>query len=477
MNLTAKCAMDFLDQILNISAEERHQEMVEGYLNTITILMTSVMNTVTDEDDLIRFGDSVLNVNEKLASTLLRNTETFNLTSIFLQMLEVQVFQVGPAGADPYLSEVLQLQMSTVTMDIDLSEILNENNGSAAVGLISYSNMAEILKSSLFNTIADDENVLVSSVVSAVLPKTSNTQLTRAANFTFKHNTVFSITDPLYCVYWDSSRWVESGCDVTRINTTHTECSCSHLSTFALIVQNRYMPSGIGFLELCTIVGMVCLGLSLLTFTVCRDPKRNKTALINLSLNILIRNLYYEMPYSFFKLIYSDRLLRAVIAGVIDCLNFSFFVWMFLEAVVLYILVRNLSKIGSGQRKVPNWKWLMLIGHGTSLSLTVVSSSCKYVIRCTREVFIFTFIYPICVLNTMSTVLVIVLIIHLINTLIQLKNNSQQMNNTVDKKLMISVGTFIFLVHCVFNQKVREKYKQILGACFHYLTSKITRRV
>ena len=40
----------------------------------------------------------------------------------------------------------------------------------------------------------------------------------------------------LTCVYWRISAWIEDGCHVSETNSTHTVCSCEHLSTFALIM-------------------------------------------------------------------------------------------------------------------------------------------------------------------------------------------------------------------------------------------------
>lgn len=57
-------------------------------------------------------------------------------------------------------------------------------SGPAAVAFMNYAGMAEILKPS--NT----EKIMISTVVSATLPKTPNTWFTQPVNITFKHTKV-----------------------------------------------------------------------------------------------------------------------------------------------------------------------------------------------------------------------------------------------------------------------------------------------
>lgn len=59
--------------------------------------------------------------------------------------------------------------------------------GSAAVAFMSYTTMENLLKADFFNTTNDTIKTMMSTVISATLPKTSNTALTKAVNFTFRH--------------------------------------------------------------------------------------------------------------------------------------------------------------------------------------------------------------------------------------------------------------------------------------------------
>jgi len=61
------------------------------------------------------------------------------------------------------------------------------HTGSAAVAFMSYNTMENLLKPEFFNTLNDTVKTMMSTVISATLPKTTNTNLTKPVNFTFKH--------------------------------------------------------------------------------------------------------------------------------------------------------------------------------------------------------------------------------------------------------------------------------------------------
>lgn len=60
---------------------------MERYLNIIRNLTTHVKEAVSDKSDLISFGNGVLEVSEKLASTLVEKTDTYMFTNISLQTI------------------------------------------------------------------------------------------------------------------------------------------------------------------------------------------------------------------------------------------------------------------------------------------------------------------------------------------------------------------------------------------------------
>ncbi|KAG9262751.1 hypothetical protein AMEX_G24581 [Astyanax mexicanus] len=404
------------------------------------------------------------------------------------------------------MKEIPQLSLNSTQMEIDLIQISLNNNGSAAVAFMSYSNMNNMLKPSFFNTTDNDTvKTMMSTVVSATLPKTSDTRLTKPVNFTMKH---IVETDPhgtLSCVYWKNTEWVVDGCYLVQTNSTHTVCSCVHLSTFALIMQTK--PSAetsdphLDLLNTVLVsVGLVFLSLTLLTFAVCRRHLRmNNTPRINLCISLLLAHLIFLLTQNYIHNIQPDQ-----VNYILHFLFLSAFVWMLIEAVLLFISVKNLTKIRSKQKEVLGWKCLVIIGYviplvvvGVSVGLfpgTYGSKQCW--IKMDRD-FMWSFVGPVCVILIVNVIIFAVIIFTLRPVLAKLNNDNfhiRQTKSLVFKLLIQSVilgcpwilgfftegsrvleiaflflnsqqGTFIFLVYCVLNQEVREQYRKWTKSC------------
>ncbi|XDV16137.1 hypothetical protein PO909_015974 [Leuciscus waleckii] len=317
--------------------------------------------------------------------------------------------------------------------------------GSAAVAFMSYNTMENLLKPDFFNTSDDTIKTMMSTVISATLLKTTNTKLTKPVNFTLKHIREFEPDGSLSCVYWNISEWIVDGCSVLETNSSYTVCSCVHLSTFALIMQTSRPSESDSMQELldlfnlvCVIVGLVFFSLALLTFTLCQwSPRVNNVARINLCLSLLLAHLLFLLTQQFLSLIRPHQVLCAVISGVLHFLFLSGFVWMFIEAVLLFICVKNLSQISSKKREVLRSGFLCVIGYTVPLVVVAVSAGvdpkgygsemCWIKID---EGFIWSFLGPVCMILSSNTILFIKIIINLNSTLKKLNAEVSQMKQT-----------------------------------------------
>ncbi|XP_056316360.1 adhesion G protein-coupled receptor E3-like [Danio aesculapii] len=415
-------------------------------------------------------------------------------------------------GPQVTLDKIPQLTTTNSSVDIDLIGIAKNNNDrSAAVAFMSYTTMENLLKADFFNTTNDTIKTMMSTVISATLPKTSNTTLTKAVNFTFRHIREFDPNGSLSCVYWNISEWIVDGCSVLNSNSSHTVCSCVHLSTFALIMQSSSSPAPSDLLDLlnlvCVIVGLVFLSLALLSFALCQwSPGVNNVARINICISLLSAHLLFLLTQQFLSLIRPQQVLCVVIAGLLHFLFLSAFVWMFIEAVLLFICVKNLSRINSRKREVLSSGFLCVIGYVVALVVVCVSiglvpegyGSEQCWIK-TDKGFIWSFLGPVCVILALNTILFIRISISLKSALAKLNAEVSQMKQT---KVMVfktlgqfvvlgcpwilgfftnssevlqivflilnsQQGTFIFLIYCVLNNEIRQQYWR----CFKYLCS------
>uniref|UniRef100_A0A672YII6 Adhesion G protein-coupled receptor E8 n=1 Tax=Sphaeramia orbicularis TaxID=375764 RepID=A0A672YII6_9TELE len=191
-------------------------------------------------------------------------------------------------------------------------------------------------------------------------------------NFTVQHKKVSMNQTKLpgdgmvTCVYWEGKtstmRWSVDGCWVAYTTDNYTVCSCSHLSTFALIMQ-----IGEWLNRMCVIVGLFFFALAILTFLLCSwNPKINNTARLHLCLSLSLSHLL---------LLWNEKYLACtVMAGILHFLVVASFVWMQLEAMQLYLLVRRLTKVQVIQRDGLPRPLLYVIGYGVPFVIVGVSA-------------------------------------------------------------------------------------------------------
>uniref|UniRef100_A0A672YGN9 Adhesion G protein-coupled receptor E8 n=1 Tax=Sphaeramia orbicularis TaxID=375764 RepID=A0A672YGN9_9TELE len=253
--------------------------------------------------------------------------------------------------------------------------------GSAAAAFLTLNGMESLLSHQYFKT--ENRTEMYSDVITAVLPSVNNTNLTEPVNFTVQHKKVSMNQTKLpgdgmvTCVYWEGGktstmRWSVDGCWVAYTTDNYTVCSCSHLSTFALIMQiGEVFQIKDDFLEwlnrMCVIVGLFFFALAILTFLLCSwNPKINNTARLHLCLSLSLSHLL---------LLWNEKYLACtVMAGILHFLVVASFVWMQLEAVQLYLLVRRLTKVQVIQRDGLPRPLLYVIGYGVPFVIVGVSA-------------------------------------------------------------------------------------------------------
>ncbi|XP_017580251.2 adhesion G protein-coupled receptor E3-like [Pygocentrus nattereri] len=493
--------------------------------HTLDMLMNStvvLINTSINDTLLVSYGNAVLNATEKLVSALVVKTNTSYYTSISLPSIKAAVFVFGPNSS---VMDIPSLNTSTAYLDIDFTKLSNGNTGIEAVIFMSYTNMSSILKPDFFNTSSSAKKTMMSTVLTLKFLYNSNQEHSRQKRFddsepfnvTVEHAPVITDGSMFHCVNWRDVEWVEGNCKHIRINNSHSKCFCVHPGTFALIMQasgsikdNRslYMLNTVA-----VSVGLFFLFLALLTFAVCqRNPKVINAALINLCISLFLAHLLFLLTQTFLLDIASDVLLCAVLAGVEHFLFLSAFVWMSIEAVLLFIVVKNLTQIRP-KMEMLSWKCLTVIGY--VIPLTVVGVSIGLVpegygsSQCwlkTTQGFLWSFLGPVCVILALNLIIFISIGFLMVSTLRKLNNEVlqtklTQSDNDLIKSVMLKVllqfviigcswilgfftdssdvmmilflifnsqqGTFIFFIHCVLNHEIRQQYKKFLScSCF-----------
>ncbi|XP_071031273.1 adhesion G protein-coupled receptor E3-like [Oncorhynchus clarkii lewisi] len=399
------------------------------------------------------------------------------------------------------------------TMDINLKALARNNNGTASAVFLTVSGMESLLGASFLQT--ENHTEMLSDVITATLPKINHTQLSEPVNFTMSHKRRLAEPGLMTCVYWEDRgmeyengtkgrHWSVNGCWVVFSDENYTVCSCSHLSTFALIMQTGETVSEDNpFLEwvnrMCVIVGLVFFALAILTFLLCSwNPKINNTARLHLCLCLFLSHLLLLLDYTYL----THKLVCSIMAGLLHFLVVASFLWMLLEALQLYLLVQRLSRIQVIQREGLQKKYLFLIGYGIPLVIVGVSAAVKrdgyggskVCWLKPEQYFTWAVLGPVCTVLALNWILFCVTIWSLRPTLANMKSDVSQSKDTrliifkilaqfvilgctwvlglfqstmAFKYLFIVLnsqqGTFLYIVHCLFNKEVRDEYRKWLG--------------
>ncbi|XP_028267046.1 adhesion G protein-coupled receptor E2-like isoform X2 [Parambassis ranga] len=461
-------------------------------------------------------GSMILGISDRLVSAMVSLGENKTEKAVRSPTVDLSLTTIGPGV---YENSSTSLSANGNLMDINLQGLADSNNGSAAAAFLTLNGLESLLSHQYFKTVNKTE--MYSDVFTAILPAINNTNLTEPVNFTILHKKKVPDSGMVTCVYWeDNSKdkearggggdmgWSVDGCWATYTNENYTVCSCSHLSTFALIMQIGEPAPEDPFLawlnRICVIIGLFFFGLAILTFLLCSwNPKINNTARLHLCLNLALSHLL---------LLWNDKyvdhkLACKVMAGLLHFLVIASFVWMLLEALQLHLLVRRLTKVQVIQRDGLPKPLLYLVGYGTPFVIVGVSAlvysdgygatEAQVCWLSRKRNFNWALTGPVIAILAMNWTMFCATLWSLRPTLANMKSDVSQSKDTrlivfkilaqfvilgctwilglYQTNLFFQVlfiflnsqqGTFLFIVHCLLNKEVREEYIRWLTCSF-----------
>ncbi|XP_070703561.1 adhesion G protein-coupled receptor E1-like [Pempheris klunzingeri] len=480
-------------------------------------------STVSSEGDG-ETGSAILGISDRLVSAIVQPGQNQTKRTVKSPTVDLSLQTIGPESDN---AESSPLSANGNTMEINLGSLAKNNNGSAAAAFMTLNGMESLLSHQYFQT--ENKTEMYSDVITAILPLTNNTNLTEPVNFTIHHKKTLPESGFVTCVFWEDKteetgvgegskregektktmRWSVEGCWVAFTNENYTVCSCSHLSTFALIMQIGEPPPEDPFLEwlnrMCVIVGLFFFALAILTFLLCSwNPKINNTARLHLCLSLSLSHLLLLWNDKYVE----QELACTVMAGLLHFLVVASFVWMLLEALQLHLLVRRLSKVQVIQRDGLPRPFLYLIGYGVPFVTVGVSAlvysdgygatEAEVCWLSTQRSFNWALTGPVIAILGLNWILFCATLWSLRPTLANMKSGASQSKDTrlvvfkivaqfvilgctwilglYQTNLFFQVlfiilnsqqGTFLFIVHCLLNKEVREEYMKWLTCSFN----------
>ncbi|XP_023589019.1 adhesion G protein-coupled receptor E4-like isoform X3 [Trichechus manatus latirostris] len=243
-------------------------------------------------------------------------------------------------------SKRIILEAGNNTMDIDCTHAFKETTrGQRDFALIVYRTLGDIVNGSFFSGRKGLQDVKLNSfVVSGTNDSEKKIYLSKPVFLTLKHTQPVGARTKHLCASWEGSkeggRWSTKGCSHMGSNDSHTTCQCFHLPSFAVLMA--LTPKADSALAVITCVGLslslLCLLLAAFTFLLCRSIQNTSTSLhLQLSFCLFLAHLLFLVGIDKTE----PEVLCSVIAGALHYLYLASFTWMLLEALQLFLTVRN----------------------------------------------------------------------------------------------------------------------------------------
>uniref|UniRef100_A0A8C6UYD4 Adhesion G protein-coupled receptor L3 n=1 Tax=Neogobius melanostomus TaxID=47308 RepID=A0A8C6UYD4_9GOBI len=359
---------------------------------------------------------------------------------------------------------------------------------------------------------ATNYSVIVNSpVITAAINKDSNkVYLSDPVIFTIRHQQQSEENFNPNCSFWSYSKktmtgfWSTQDCRLLGTNRTHTTCSCTHLTNFAVLMAHVDVkntdPIHDMLLDVITWVGillsLVCLLISLFTFCFFRGLQSDRNTIHkNLCICLFIAESLFLVGIN-----RGDQPIAcAVFAALLHFFFLAAFTWMFLEGVQLYIMLVEVFESEHSRRR-----YFYIVGYGVPALIVAVSAAVDYRSYGTERVcwlrldtyFIWSFIGPATLIIMLNVIFLGIALYKMFHHTAILKPDSGCLDNikswvigaiallcllgltwafglmyvnesTIAMAYLFTIfnslqGMFIFIFHCVLQKKVRKEYGKCL---------------
>ncbi|XP_076868662.1 adhesion G protein-coupled receptor L3 isoform X3 [Brachyhypopomus gauderio] len=391
-------------------------------------------------------------------------------------------------------------------------------NGEIRMALVLYKNLGQYLSTENASVRLGSETaypnyslIVNSPIITAAINKDSNkVYLSEPVVFTVRHLQQSEENFNPNCSFWSYSKrtmtgfWSTQDCRLLGTNRTHTSCSCTHLTNFAVLMAHVEVKKADQMhellLDLITWVGillsLVCLLICIFTFCFFRGLQSDRNTIHkNLCISLFIAETLFLTGIN-----RADQPIAcAVFAALLHFFFLAAFTWMFLEGVQLYIMLVEVF-----ESEYSRTKYFYLTGYGVPALIVAVSAAVDYRSYGTDRVcwlrldtyFIWSFIGPATLIIMLNVIFLGIALYKMFHHTAILKPDSGCLDNikswvigaiallcllgltwafglmyinenTVIMAYLFTIfnslqGMFIFIFHCILQKKVRKEYGRCL---------------
>ncbi|XP_029987710.1 adhesion G protein-coupled receptor L2 isoform X30 [Sphaeramia orbicularis] len=396
---------------------------------------------------------------------------------------------------------------------------LNSRNGVAKLVFVLYKNLGQFLSTENATIKMANEvygrnmSVAVNSdiIAASINKESSRVFINDPVVFTLEHIDMEHYFNS-NCSFWNYSErsmmgyWSTQGCKLLDSNKTHTTCSCSHLTNFAILMAHREISVNDRVHELLLtvitrvgiVVSLVCLCISIFTFCFFRGLQSDRNTIHkNLCINLFIAELIFLIGIDMTE----PRIGCAIIAGILHFFFLASFSWMCLEGVQLYLMLVEVFESEYSRKK-----YYYVSGYLFPAIVVGVSAAIDYRSYGTKKAcwlsvdnhFIWSFIGPVTFIIMLNLIFLVITMYKMVKHSTTLKPDSSRLENikswvmgafallcllgltwsfglffineaSIVMAYLFTIfntfqGMFIFIFHCLLQKKVRKEYSK----CFRH---------
>uniref|UniRef100_A0A673N994 Adhesion G protein-coupled receptor L2a n=1 Tax=Sinocyclocheilus rhinocerous TaxID=307959 RepID=A0A673N994_9TELE len=338
----------------------------------------------------------------------------------------------------------ISIQLSSNTVK------LNSRNGVAKLVFALYKNLGQFLSTEnatmKLGHEANGRNLSVavnSDVIAASINKeSSRVFISEPVIFTLEHIDMQHYYNS-NCSFWNYSErtmmgyWSTQGCKLIHANKSHTTCSCSHLTNFAVLMAHRELLVRYKVQELLLsvisrvgiVVSLICLAMSIFTFCFFRGLQSDRNTIHkNLCINLFIAELIFLIGIDMTE----PRMACSIIAGILHYFFLASFAWMCLEGVQLYLMLVEVFESEYSRRR-----YFYMTGYLLPAVVVGVSAAVDYRSYGTKKAcwlrmdnhFIWSFIGPVTFIIMLNLIFLLITMYKMMKHSTSLKPDSSRLEH------------------------------------------------
>ncbi|KAL6491030.1 hypothetical protein MHYP_G00013750, partial [Metynnis hypsauchen] len=391
---------------------------------------------------------------------------------------------------------------------------LNSKNGVAKLVFVLYKHLGHFLttENATLRLVGEggvrNHTLTVNShILSASINKeSSRVFVSEPVIFTLEHLDTENYFNP-NCSFWNYSErsmmgyWSTQGCKLLGTNKTHTTCSCSHLTNFAILMAHRGHVGDVSVHELLLnvikrmgiAVSLVCLAISIFTFCFFRGLQCDRNTIHkNFCINLFIAELFFLVGID----MTGAPIVCSVVAGVLHFFFLAAFAWLCLESVQLYLMLVEVFESEFSRRKYYYASGYLfpalVVGISTAIDYRSYGTATACWLRVDNH-FIWSFIGPVAFIIMLNLVFLVVTMYKMVKHSTSVKPDSSRLESIrswvlgafallcllgltwsfglffLNESSMMAYlfaifntlqGLFIFIFHCLLQKKVRKEYSK-----------------